>query len=60
MIQGRDRMGLFLNSKIPFINYSTMVADPYFVDKSALLGELLPALCMKINALLFGNVKVLR
>ena len=47
MIQGRDRMGLFLNSKIPFINYSTMVADPYFVDKSALLGELLPALCMK-------------
>ncbi len=37
-------MGTFLNSRIPFDSYKAAVSGTYFVDKSALLTELLPAL----------------
>ncbi len=37
-------MGLFLNSRIPFDSYRTTASEKYFVDKTALLAELIPAL----------------
>lgn len=37
-------MGMFLNSKIPFDAFASVASGRYFVDKSALLGELIPAL----------------
>lgn len=37
-------MGTFLNSTSPYERYKAMVSDIYFVDKSALLKELIPAL----------------
>ncbi len=37
-------MGMFLNSIIPFTSYQTTASGKYFVDKSALLGELIPSL----------------
>lgn len=37
-------MGMFLNSRIPFDAYKTTAAGKYFVDKSALLNELMPAI----------------
>lgn len=37
-------MGMFLNSRIPFDSYKSAVSGTYFVDKSELLTELLPAL----------------
>lgn len=37
-------MGIFLNSAAPFEKYKSVVFDEYFVDKTALLGELMPAL----------------
>ena len=37
-------MGAFLNSRGPYERYKAMVSDIYFVDKSALLTELIPAL----------------
>lgn len=37
-------MGLFLNSKVPFESYRLVKNDIYFVDKSALLNELIPSL----------------
>lgn len=37
-------MGLFLNSKIPFESYRLVKNDIYFVDKTALLNELIPSL----------------
>lgn len=37
-------MGMFLDTKAPMEAYRSMAADPYFVDKTALIGELLPAL----------------
>lgn len=40
-------MGMFLNSKMPYEDYSETVSDPYFVDKSELIGELIPALGKK-------------
>lgn len=40
-------MGIFLNSKRPYADYCEMVSDPYFVDKSLLIQELLPALGKK-------------
>lgn len=37
-------MGMFLNSRIPFASYQATVSEKYFVDKSALITELIPAL----------------
>lgn len=37
-------MGMFVNSRIPFDSYKTARSEKYFVDKSALIAELLPAL----------------
>lgn len=36
-------MGLFLNSRAPYETYRKLVRSPYFVDKSLLLTELIPA-----------------
>lgn len=36
-------MGLFLNSIAPYDKYKTISRDPYFLDKSILLEELMPA-----------------
>lgn len=36
-------MGMFLNSKIPYEAYKAIASDTYFVDKSLLLEELIPA-----------------
>lgn len=40
-------MGMFLNSRAPYEAYREMRQDDYFVDKSMLIGELLPALGRK-------------
>lgn len=40
-------MGMFLNSKSPYVDYRETVNDLYFVDKSMLLKELFPALGKK-------------
>ncbi len=37
-------MGIFLNSRIPFDSYKAAASEKYFVDKTALIAELLPAL----------------
>ncbi len=37
-------MGRFLNSKVPFEMFKSMALDPYFVDKSWLISELIPSL----------------
>lgn len=37
-------MGVFLNSTAPFEAYQAVAAGKYFVDKSALLNELIPAI----------------
>lgn len=37
-------MGVFLNSRVPFDLYRATAAEKYFVDKSVLLAELIPAL----------------
>lgn len=37
-------MGTFLNSRMPFEAYKSVVSGRYFVDKSKLIEELLPAL----------------
>ena len=37
-------MGIFLNSRIPFDSYKALASETYFIDKSALIAELLPAL----------------
>lgn len=37
-------MGIFLNSNIHYEAYKEIVSDTYFVDKSMLLSELIPAL----------------
>ena len=34
-------MGMFLNSKSPIINYRKMIENPYFVDKSDFIYELI-------------------
>ncbi len=39
-------MGMFLNSRIPFDAYQATASGRFFVDKSALLAELIPALGM--------------
>ncbi len=41
-------MGMFLNSKVPYEAYRKVMQDTYFVDKSLLLDELIPAI-EKIN-----------
>jgi hypothetical protein len=38
------RMGRYLNSISPYRKYQAVVTDTYFVDKTALIEELLPAL----------------
>lgn len=37
-------MGYYLNSVVPFAGYTKMKSDMYFVDKSLLIRELIPAL----------------
>lgn len=37
-------MGMFLNSIIPYETYKAVVYDPYFVDKTSILDELMPLL----------------
>ncbi len=37
-------MGMFLNSRIPFESYRMVKRDTYFVDKTALIDELIPFL----------------
>ena len=37
-------MGMFLNSRIPYESYRLVRRDPYFVDKTPLIAELLPFL----------------
>lgn len=37
-------MGLFLNTTIPYDSYKITASDRYFVDKTELLAELIPAL----------------
>lgn len=34
-------MGMFLNNKAPIINYRKMIENPYFVDKSDFISELI-------------------
>lgn len=36
-------MGMFLNSKAPYETYKKVIQEPYFVDKSLLLSELIPS-----------------
>lgn len=36
-------MGMFLNSKSPYESYKRIRQNPYFVDKSLLLAELMPS-----------------
>lgn len=36
-------MGMFLNSKAPYEIYSKIIQNPYFVDKTLLLAELIPS-----------------
>ncbi len=36
-------MGMYLNSRTPFESYKSTKAGAYFVDKTSLLGELIPA-----------------
>ena len=40
-------MGMFLNSLVPVNSYQAAVSGKYFVDKSSLLEELIPALGME-------------
>lgn len=37
-------MGMYLNSSAPYAVYKEILLDPYFVDKSSLIEELLPVL----------------
>ena len=37
-------MGIFLNSSVPYAIYREILSDPYFVDKSSLIDELIPVL----------------
>lgn len=37
-------MGIYLNSKSPSDAYKAAASEKYFVDKSALIAELIPAL----------------
>ena len=43
-MKGTAYMGIFLNSKSPCADYRETVSDLYFVDKSMLITELIPAL----------------
>ena len=40
-------MGMYVNSIIPYEAYREIVSDTYFVDKSLLIEELIPALKRK-------------
>lgn len=42
-------MGRFLNSKIPYADYCETVSEPFFVHKSELIKELIPAIGKKIG-----------
>ena len=44
IMKGAVNMGIFLNSRSPCADYREMVSDLYFVDKSMLITELIPAL----------------
>ena len=37
-------MGMFLNSSAPFQNYKSTAGSAFFVDKSPMIGELIPFL----------------
>lgn len=40
-------MGMFLNSSVPYEAYREVLLDKYFVDKTMLIDELIPALGRK-------------
>lgn len=42
--RSQSYMGRYLNSKLPFENYRSMVKDTYFVDKTDLISQLIPSL----------------
>lgn len=37
-------MGMYLNSRAPYEMYRKIIQNPYFIDKSLLLSELIPLL----------------
>ncbi len=41
---GAGKMGIYLNRTSPYKKYSAVVSDEYFVDKTLLINELIPAL----------------
>lgn len=45
--KGDVDMGMFLNSIVPYEAYNEVVSDSYFIDKSLLIKELIPALGKK-------------
>ncbi|MCI9488664.1 MAG: AAA family ATPase [Dorea sp.] len=40
-------MGMFFNNKVPYTDYSGIVSEVYFVEKSDLIAEFLPAIGKK-------------
>lgn len=50
-------MGQFLNSKEPYDRYRTVQNGIYFVDKSELLEELIPALQQEQRFFLYYKAK---
>ena len=38
-----EQVGIFLNSRTPYAQYCEIAFDTYFVDKTDLLAELMPA-----------------
>ena len=43
-LRGASRMGQFLNNKEPYDKYKTVMNGTFFVDKTEILKELIPAL----------------
>jgi len=46
-LRERVDMGMFLNSSIPYEGYKEVLRDQFFVDKSMLIGELIPSMGRK-------------
>ena len=42
--RGEKIMGMFLNSRAPYEAYKKIIQNPYFVDKSMLIHELIPSI----------------
>ena len=53
-------MGAFLNSRIPYESFRLAVRDPYYVDKTALLSELIPALDVENRFFLYHETAAIR